>query len=138
MSGWLLDTNVLSEASKLAPNPDVGDWVDTRDSQALWVSVISLGEIRQGIESARRRTREAWLTQELLPAFSGRILDVDREVAYTWGRMTAKRLKMGRPLPIADGLIAAAAQVHSLTLVTRNVEDFASHDVAIFNPWKSR
>jgi len=141
LSGWLLNTNVISEPSRRHPNSEVVAWLNTASERSAWVSVISIGEIRTGVDrlpqGARRALYEAGLT-DLIARFADRTLDVDREIAETWGKMAAARMTAGRPLPTADGLIAATAQVHSLTLVTRNTQDFAGLDVALFDPWKAK
>ena len=119
---FLLDTNVVSEVRKgERSDTNVSDWYAGADGSELFISSLTLGEIRRGIELVRQRgdidqteTLEAWL-QTLVEGFSGRILSVDADVADTWGRMSALR-----PTPVIDGLLAATAKVHDMTLVTRN------------------
>jgi predicted nucleic acid-binding protein len=141
MSGYLLDTNVLSEGIKLRPDVKVKMWVDSIDEQLVHVSVLTLGEIRKGIESlplsARRAILESWLVHDLVVRFSGRILQVDPEVADRWGRLAGKAKAESRPLPAVDGLLAATALEHNLTLVTRNTRDVLLTGVPLFNPWES-
>ncbi|HEV2104073.1 MAG TPA: type II toxin-antitoxin system VapC family toxin [Candidatus Acidoferrum sp.] len=141
MSGYLLDTNVLSEGVKLRPDLKVKTWVDSIDEQLVHVSVLTLGEIRKGIESlplsARRATLESWLVRDLVVRFAGRILQVDQEVADRWGRLVGKAKAENRPLPAVDGLLAATAMEHNLTLVTRNTRDVLLTGVPVFNPWES-
>jgi toxin FitB len=139
VSGFLLDTNVLSELIKPRPEPAVIQWIERTDEDLLYLSVLTIGEIRKGIISqahpGRRARLEAWLSRDLLIRFAGRILPVEIDVAQRWGRI---RALAGRPLPVIDSLLAATAQQHNLTLVTRNVEDVRGTGVAVFNPWPVR
>ena len=141
MSGYLLDTNVLSETVKPQANANVLAWLEASDEQLFHVSVLTLGEIRSGIDSAppsaRRATLESWLSRDLLIRFAGRILGVNQEIADRWGRITAKSSSAGRPLPAIDGLLAATAFHHNLTLVTRNTKHAAPTGVPVFNPWEA-
>lgn len=136
MSGFLIDTNVVSELIKATPAPEVAAWVDTTDEQLFYLSVLTLGEIRRGIvllPQSKRRTRlEAWLSGDLLMRFAGRILDIDQEIADRWGHLSGAG---GATIPVIDGLLAATAIHHNLTLVTRNTKDMARTGVALFNPW---
>jgi predicted nucleic acid-binding protein len=133
---WLLDTNVLSELRRKQPAPEVVAWVEARPATTLYLSVLTLGEIRRGVvampDSARKQALADWLETELPAFFAGRMLDVDAGVAARWGALLARA---GRPLPAIDSLLAATALHHNLTLVTRNVTDFADTGVAVFNPW---
>lgn len=133
---YLLDTNVLSELRRKMPDAKVVDWFSKRPSASLYLSVLTLGEIRKGIEAcgdaAKRQTLLDWLETDLPLFFAGRILPIDAAVAERWGRLTAAA---GRPLPAIDSLIAATAIEHDLTLVTRNVKDFDGLSVELFNPW---
>lgn len=132
---WLLDTNIVSEIRK-GPrgNPGVVRWAAGRDDEA-WLSVLTVGEIRRGIELKRRRDEasahqlDVWL-QGLVTAFASRILPVDQHVADLWARMNVPD-----PRPVVDGLIAATAAAHGLTLVTRNIQDFEGTGVALLNPF---
>jgi toxin FitB len=139
VSGFLLDTNVISELVKSKPEPNVIRWIDGTDESLLCLSVLSLGEIRKGIASlpnaSRRVSLEAWLDHDLVLRFAGRILDFDQPVANRWARMAAKAIAAKSPLPVIDGLLAATAMEHNLTLVTRNTKDVAVADIAVFNPW---
>jgi toxin FitB len=141
VSGYLLDTNVLSEGVKLRPDERVKAWADAIDDQLFHISVLTLGEIRKGIElvpnSARRIALESWLGQELRVRFSGRILAVDQEVADRWGRIFAIARAGNRVIPVIDGLLAATAMHYNLTLVTRNTKDVQLTGVPVFNPWES-
>ena len=135
---YRIDTNVLSELRRKAPDPGVVDWFSQRPPATLHLSVLTLGEIRKGIEGisdeARRQSLIDWLETDLPTFFTGRILPVDGAVADHWGRLAAAA---GRPLPAIDSLLAATALRHDLVLVTRNVKDFAGLAVQIFNPWAS-
>ena len=141
MSGYLLDTNVLSEGVKPRPDLRVKEWADATDEQLLHVSVLTLGEIRKGIESlppsSRRAALESWLIYDLVIRFTGRILLIDPEIADRWGRLSGKARAENRTLPAVDGLLAATALQHNLTLVTRNTRDISATGVALFNPWES-
>lgn len=138
MSGFLLDTNVISELVRPKPEPKVKAWVAATDEDLLYLSVLTLGEIRKGIaalKDASRRVRlEAWLDGDLAVRFAGRILAIDRAVADRWGRLAAQAGSKS-PLPVIDGLLAATALHHNLTLVTRNTNDVAETGVPVFNPW---
>ena len=137
---YLLDTNVLSELRRKQPDPQVIAWFAGRAAQSLFLSVLTLGEIRKGVDlltdvqadAARRQNLGDWLEQELPTFFLGRLLDIDAGVADRWGRLQAMA---GRPLPAIDSLLAATALHHNLTLVTRNIKDFADMGVDLINPW---
>ena len=133
---YLIDTNVLSELRRKSPDPGVVAWFSQRPSATLFLSVLSLGEIRKGIEgvsdSVRRQALVDWMETDLPAFFTGRILLIDAAVADRWGRLVAAA---GRPLPAIDSLLAATALTHDLILVTRNVKDFAGLPVQLFNPW---
>ena len=139
MSGFLLDTNIISELVKAKPEPRVTAWIENVDESLLYLSVLTLGEIRKGIASlrdgARRVSLQAWLDGDLVLRFSDRILSIDLDVADRWGRIAGNARK--KPLPVIDGLLAATALHHDLTLVTRNIADIAGSGVAVFNPWEA-
>ena len=139
---FLLDTNVVSELRKVrAGRADarVAAWADSVDASDLYLSVISLQELEIGVLLAERRdpTQGAvlrkWLDEHVLPAFAGRILIVDATVAQR-----SARLHVPNPRPLRDGLIAATALVHGMTVVTRNVDDFTPTGVATLDPWAVR
>ena len=140
MSGFLLDTNIISELVKPKPEANVTEWVENTDESLLYLSVLTLGEIRRGIaalpQSRRRATLEAWLDKDLRARFDGRILVIDQEVADRWGLLTAAARNSGIVLPVIDGLLAATALEHNLTLVTRDTGQIPSMGVAVFNPWE--
>jgi predicted nucleic acid-binding protein len=140
MSGFLIDTNVLSEYNRPgAPNAGVRRWLETTDRQLQYVSVITLAEIQKGIEllaEGKRRTQlEEWLKKDLQAWFSDRILPVDRRVASRWASLVAHGTRTGRPLPTIDSLIAATALAYDLAIVTRNTRDFEGVGAATINPW---
>lgn len=139
MTGFLLDTNVPSEMTRSRPSPRVEDWLNAVDDELLYLSVVSLSEILRGVHrlgpGQHQARLEQWLNETLRPWFAGRILPIGQRVAERLGRMAGERDRKGRPLPFADGLIAATALEYDLTIVTRNVSDFAELGVALLNPW---
>lgn len=138
---FLLDTNIVSEWVRPRPDPGVVDWLEGADEDRVFISVITLAELRFGIEQlkegVRRRRLDKWLDEELSQRFAGRVLPVDEAVANAWGRLVSRTRGAGRPIQPMDGFIAATAQVHRLGLVTRNVADFAPVLKTIINPWKA-
>jgi predicted nucleic acid-binding protein len=140
MSGFLLDTNCISELVRKNPEPRVLQWIDAAEESLLYLSVLTLGEIRKGIASlpaSRRRTRlETWLELELQARFAGRILPIDSEIADRWGVLAASAKGAGKSLSAVDGLLAATALHHNLTIVSRNSSDFTSTPVPVVNPWQ--
>ena len=136
---WLLDTCALSEYAKKAPAPAVIAWLDEQDEASLYLSVISLGEIEKGILKLRqadpRRSQKltAWLGK-VEQRFAGRILTLDAAALRLWAQIAAYSELVGQPLPVMGGLLMATAQCHGLTVVTRNVQDFALYP-QVFNPW---
>jgi len=137
---YLLDTNVISELISKQPNKKVVEWVDRLDPNTIYLSVITIGELRKGIEklppSKRRDTVKEWLEGDLLLRFQGRILEITIEVMLIWGELTGRLEKEGRPITAIDSLIAATALAENGHLVTRNEHDFQRAGVAIINPWK--
>ncbi len=136
---YLLDTCVISELTKPRPEPRVVEWVGRHNEADLCLSVITIGEIRKGIarlpDSAKRRDLDEWLNQDLRKRFHGRILRIDVDTAETWGVLSARAEKEGRPVPVLDGLIAATAHAAHLTIVTRNSTHMAATGVEIVDPW---
>ena len=136
---FLLDTNVVSELVRPRPNPGLVEWLAERDEDQVFLSVVTLAELRYGIArlpvGRRRRSLEEWLHGELLQRFEGRILPIDDDVALTWGDVTAECAAVGRPIEAMDGLLAATARVHVLELVTRNAGDFEAALISVHNPW---
>jgi predicted nucleic acid-binding protein len=137
---YLLDTNVVSELRKVRAgkaDPNVARWADRVDAGELYLSVITVQELEIGVLLVERRDPvqgamlRSWLNDHVLPAFAGRILPVDTVVA-----LRSARLHVPDPHPVRDGLIAATALVHGMTVVTRNVEDFAGAGAKVLNPWR--
>jgi predicted nucleic acid-binding protein len=132
---FLLDTNVVSEVRKQAPDGGVAGWFASVPADTLYLSVLAVGEIRQGIERLARRDRvqaevfERWLSQ-LVDGYGDRIVPITSQIAQAWGR-----LNVPDPVPVVDGLMAATALVHDWTLVTRNVSDLRSTGVRVLNPF---
>jgi toxin FitB len=135
---FLLDTNVVSEWVKPHPNPGLIGWMEAVDEDRIFLSVVSLAELHYGVErmaAGKRRSRlEAWLRDELPLRFESRILPVDAGVAEGWGKTVSRCEAVGRPVGVIDAFLAATAEIHGLTLVTRNVSDF-SFLRAVLNPW---
>jgi predicted nucleic acid-binding protein len=140
MSGFLLDTNVISELVRPVPEPKVTAWITATDENLLYLSVLTLGEIRKGISllkaGSRRVALETWLDSNLVLRFEGRILPIDQAVADRWGRLAARAIRRS-VLPVIDGLLAATALHYNLTLVTRNTKDISETGVPAFNPWSA-
>ena len=136
MKGFLLDTNIPSELSRPRPEPCVLAWLQAVDERKVYISVITLGEIRKGCalrEPGKERARlERWLDTEVRDWFEDRILFVDNRIAERWGELEAARQRKGRPLNTADGLIAATALVHDLHIVS----DFEGIGASIIDPWR--
>lgn len=133
----LLDTNVVSEPRRRKPDATVVAWLREQESDLLFVSALTLGEIALGAEARGRRdptagrSLSAWLAS-IRTTYEDRVLPITGEVAETWGRLGARR-----PLPVVDGLLAATALVHRLTLVTRNVRDFDGLGLRLLDPWRA-
>jgi len=139
---YLLDTNIVSELRKAnqgKADPNVAAWAESVDAADLYLSVISVQELEIGVRLAERRDSQqgallrTWLNSHVLPVFEGRILEVDTAVA-----LRSAALHVPNPCPVRDGLIAATALVHGMTVVTRNVADFAPTGVVMINPWEAR
>ncbi len=134
---YLLDTNILSELVSKKPNQAVVDWFDAVPNESLYLSVLSLGEIRKGIEKVKNKKRKnqlaVWLEYDLPGWLEDRILVVGQAIADRWGRL---EYEVGRTLPAVDGLLAATALHHDLEIVTRNEKDFQFPGLAVINPWK--
>lgn len=136
---FLLDTNVISEGAKPRPDPGVMEWLASVDEEQLFLSIVTLAELRHGIErmdtGRRRSALDVWLTDQLPHRFGDRMLHADAGTADQWGRIVAQADTDGRPIGAMDAFIAAIAAQHRLTLVTRNTRDFETTGVRLFNPW---
>lgn len=137
---YLLDTCAVSEYVQKSPSVKVTQWLDGLEKGAAYLSVITIGEIRQGISrltaSKRREGFEEWLTDRLIPRFEGQILPVDVPVMMLWGDLVAELSRKGRVLPAFDSLIVAQARHHGLKVVTRNVKNFKGTGVTVVSPWE--
>ncbi|MFO1256893.1 MAG: type II toxin-antitoxin system VapC family toxin [Gammaproteobacteria bacterium] len=133
---YLLDTNVLSETLRTKPDQNVLEWLSKVPSNSLYISVLTLGEIRKGIEKLGRGTKKnklvLWLEHDLKNWFGDHVLDINSEVADRWGHLMAQSKT---PIPAVDALIAASALVFNLKLVTRNISDFQFPALEVINPW---
>jgi len=137
---YLLDTCAISEMVAVRPNPKVLSWFESQTEKTLFLSIITIGEIEQGIyqlpASKKRTLLETWLFDELVPGFYGRVLEVNRKLMTTWAKMIGDLKTKGIIRPSFDSLIEATALHHQLILVTRNVKNFQDSQVTILNPWE--
>jgi len=135
----VLDTNVISELISKNPNKKVLDFIYNIKEEKVFLSVVTIGEIKAGIEKLDNGTKKSqlliWLNVDLLERFKFRILDIDVDVMLTWGNITNKLKVIGKPLPIMDSIIGATCQIKNMTLVTRNEKDFQNLDISIVNPF---
>jgi hypothetical protein len=141
--GFLLDTNVISELMKARPQRRVASWVEATAEELLHLSVITIGEIRKGIDlldeaEPRRAALQSWLDRDVRLRFAGRLLGFDDAVAERWGQLEALAKRRRVTLPTIDAQLAATALHHGLTFATRNTADVASTGVPVFNPWHGR
>jgi predicted nucleic acid-binding protein len=139
-SGYLLDTNVVSELMKSRPARSVAAWVVATPEHLMHLSVITIGEIRKGIDlldddEPKRGALQSWLDHDLRVRFSGRLLPFDEWVAERWGQLEALAKRNRVTLPTIDAQLAATALHHGLTFVTRNTRDVRPTGVPLFNPW---
>jgi hypothetical protein len=136
---FLLDTNIVSEWTKPSPNPGVIAWTDGMDEDRAFLSVVTVAELRRGVDrlpqGTRRRRFDLWLCAELATRFENRILPIDGDIADLCGQILARNETAGRHIEAMDAFIAATAVRHDLTLVTRNVSDFKLSVRSILNPW---
>ncbi|MBM3181678.1 MAG: type II toxin-antitoxin system VapC family toxin [Chloroflexi bacterium] len=137
---FLLDTCVLSEALSKKPDPNVLGFVDDLDSDDVYLSVITIGELFKGIEklpnSRRKNELHEWFNDELLIRYDGKILPLDTRILMTWGTLIARLGSDGYTMPAVDSFIAATAITYELVLITRNIGDFERSGIEIINPWK--
>lgn len=139
---FLLDTCFVSELVKPRRDPGVLEWLERQDEESLFLSSITLGELEKGLakigDEVRRRRLRRQLEVEILSRFQERMLETDVAVWRRWGQLCGAAERTGKPLPGLDALLAATAQVHGLTVVTRNEAHFVTANVATFNPWTGR
>jgi len=137
---YLLDTCVISEFAARQPTEKVVSWLSTLDTETVFLSVVTLGEIQKGIEklpaSKRKEALRTWLKDDLLVRFHDRLLPLESGEMLTWGTLISKVEAKGAPMPLIDSLIAATALHHDLVVVTRDVDDFAPSGVRLLNPWE--
>lgn len=138
---YILDTNVISELVASRPNPKVIEWIQTVDSNQVYLSVIAIGEIKKGIEklpdSDRKATLEHWLQEDLLAQFENQLLPIDEQTMLMWGKLVAQLETIGRPISAIDSLLAATTLQWGYILVTRNAAHFQDTGIELFNPWNS-
>ncbi len=136
---YLLDTNVVAELTKPTGDPRLLRWIDAQAEDDLFMSVITIAEVRYGIErmahGRRRQALQTWLQEQLISRFELRLLPITVDVADAGGRLVAKADALGRPLKAMYGFIAATASIHGLELATRNVRDFEPVLARVLNPW---
>ena len=135
---FLLDTNVISEMTRKRPSPRVQTWLESRGTETLFLSSITLGELRKGAlltESPKRKALLDWIEKEVKPQFDGRILVPDVAVMEKWADIQSALQRHGKSVPVIDGILAATAAAHDLTIVTRNTADFKLTGVRVQNPW---
>jgi predicted nucleic acid-binding protein len=141
VSGFLLDTNCISEVVRPKPESRVLEWMDAVDERLLYLSVLTLGEIRKGVaaltQGKRRVHLEAWLEVELQTRFSDRIVPVDAAIADRWALLASEARRKGKTLSVIDGLLAATALHNNLTVVSRKTSDFTATPVQVLNPWEA-
>lgn len=137
---YLLDTCLISELIKKVPNAAVVHWLDEQDEQSLFLSVLTIGELQNGISklaaSARKDELQVWVEHDLTLRFTGRVIDIEMEAVLIWGRLQGESEQRGESLPVMDSLIAATAVAHGLVVVTRNVKDLERCQVRVCNPWR--
>jgi predicted nucleic acid-binding protein len=140
VNGYLVDTNIPSELTRERPDPRVAAFLQRTDRTSFFMSVMTVGEICKGIgtlpPSQRRTGLQHWLDYDVRTWFASRILPVDEAVAERWGQLAATAKQQGIGLAVIDGIIAATALHHGLTLVTRNTKDFAGLGITMLNPWE--
>jgi predicted nucleic acid-binding protein len=143
VTGFLLDTNIISELMKSRPDRHVVAWVESMDESVLYLSALTIGEVRKGIDmmepgNSRRAALQSWLDRDIRARFAGRILSFDENVADRWGQIEAAAKRRRVALPTVDAQMAATALHYNLTLVTRNVGDVEQTGVPVLNPWVVR
>jgi len=137
---FLLDTCVLSEFVRKKPSAKLVHWISTKHENTLYLSVLTLGELQQGISklkaSKRKLSLQSWLDNDVSERFKNRIITIDENIIDRWGRMRGLAMQKGKSLPVIDSLLAATAINHGMTIVTRNIDDIKNTGVSIRNPWE--
>ena len=137
---YLLDTCVISEIIKPRPNENVISWIQSRNEDDLYLSVLTFGEIEKGIEKApdgtRKKYLELWVEEDLKKRFEGRISPIDLSTATKWGAIQGVAELSGKPMPSIDGLLAVSGLVNNCTVVTRNISDMEQSTAVLLNPWE--
>lgn len=142
---YLIDTCIISKLRKISKQPDsnLGKWIKKHHESAYFISVLTVGEIQLGISKLNSKNKEEkkkkliledWFNEELIPRFQNRILPINVDVVFEWGKLSGTSKQQGVNIPVVDGLIAATALVHNLTVVTDNVDDFIKTGARIYNP----
>ena len=141
MTGYLVDTNIISESLRPQPDANVAAWMESTEDALKYLSVATIGEIQKGIDlladSARKERLHLWVRLDLRIQMGARILPITAEIAEMWGTLSARRQREGRPLSVVDGYLGATALVHGLTVVTRNTRDFEGLGVSVLNPFEA-
>jgi len=136
---YLLDTNIISEFISKKPNQKVLDFIESLDEDDIFLSVITIGEIKFGVEKVDSKKKKEdllyWLENSLLKRFDNRIVSIDIDIMLKWGEMNQYLKTIGKPIPIMDSLIASTCKVKNFTLITRNEKDFYSFDIKMINPF---
>lgn len=136
---YLLDTCVISEIIRPQPDENVISWIQGKDENSLYLSVLTFGEIGKGIEKAqgsvRKRKLQLWVEHDLKQRFENRIILIDLEISSRWGTIQGEAELVGKPMPVIDGLIAVSGLVHGCIVVTRNIADMEQSSVELLNPW---
>ena len=139
MTGWILDTNIISELRRPKPEKKVAAFVRTQPLEALYVSIVTLAEIRFGIElqtdAIRRTELKEWLDHKVRPMFEQRVLTITEDIMLKWRFLVEEGRKVGHTFSQPDLIIAATAQHHGLTVVSRDTKEYTAARVAVFNPW---
>ena len=137
---YILDTCVISELIKPEPQPSVCTWIENQDNNAMFLSVITLGEIQKGVsrldDGAKKTQLQSWLDKDLALRFENRILDINEPMMKLWGNILAMSEKTGHKLPVIDTMIASTAIFHHMAVVTRNIKDMAMDGLTVINPWE--
>lgn len=136
---YLLDTCVISEIIRPQPDENVISWIQGKDENSLYLSVLTFGEIEKGIEKAqgsvRKRKLQLWVEHDLKQRFENRIIPIDLEISSRWATIQGEAELVGKPMPVIDGLIAVSGLVHGCIVVTRNIADMEQSSVELLNPW---